>query len=86
MQVIIRDNVLDGIKEREKATYAAKLAADLAEKPLKDWERVMSETDVKIPRIIEDIIDAMPKAQQEKLSAKTLEAYNEKKQRRAEKP
>lgn len=86
MQVIIRDNILDGIKESEKAAYAAKLAADLAEKPTKDWERAMAETDAKLPRYVEDIIDAMDKTTRDKISKKTLDAYNEKKAKRAEKP
>ena len=84
MQVIIRDNVLEGVKD--PVGYKARLDAELIAKPTKEWERAMSETDAKLPRYAEDIIDAMPKAQQDKLSAKTLEAYNEKKQRRAEKP
>lgn len=84
MQVIIRDNVLDGVKD--PIGYKALLDAHAAEKPMKDWERKMDETDIKLPRYAEDIIDAMPKAQQDKLSAKTLEAYNEKKTRRSEKP
>jgi len=86
MQVIIRDNILDGIKENEKAAYAAKLAAELAVKPMKDWERAMAETDAKLPRYVEDIIDAMDKATRDKIDKKTMDAYNEKKQRRAEKP
>lgn len=86
MQVIIRDNILDGIKESEKSTYAAKLAADLAAKPMKNWERAMAETDAKLPRYVEDIIDAMDKTTRDKISKKTLDAYNEKKAKRAEKP
>jgi len=86
MQVIIRDNILDGIKENEKAAYAAKLAAELAVKPMKDWEAAMAETDAKLPRYVEDIIDAMDKPTRDKISKKTLDAYNEKKAKRAEKP
>jgi len=86
MQVIIRDNILDGVKESEKAAYAAKLAADLAERPVKNWERAMAETDAKLPRYVEDIIDAMDKTTRDKISKKTLDAYNEKKAKRAEKP
>lgn len=84
MEVIIRDNILDGVKD--PVDYQAVIDAERAAKPMKDWERSMAETDAKLPRYAEDIIDAMPKAQQDKLSAKTFEAYNEKKQRRAEKP
>jgi hypothetical protein len=71
---------------QEIAERQAEEAVWLSTKPLKDWESVMAQTDVKIPRIIEDIIDTMNQTQKDKLSAKTLEAYNEKKQRRAEKP
>ena len=86
MQIIIRTNTLDGIKENEKAAYAAKLTADLAEKPMKDWERAMAETDAKLPRYVEDILDALDKPTRDKVAKKTLDAYNEKKAKRAEKP
>lgn len=84
MQVIIRTNVLDGVKD--PIAYKAVLDQYILEKPMKEWEARMSETDSKLPRYAEDIIDTMTKTQQDKLSAKTLEAYNEKKARRAEKP
>lgn len=86
MQVIIRDNVLDGIKDSEKAAYAAKLASDLATKPTKDWERAMAETDAKLPRYVEDILDALDKPTRDKIAKKTLDAYDEKKKKRSEKP
>lgn len=86
VQVIIRTNVLDGIKDSEKAAYAAKLAADLAAKPMKDWERAMAETDVKMPRYTEDIIDALDNTTRNRIATKTIEAYNAKKTKRAEKP
>jgi hypothetical protein len=83
---MIRTNILDGIKETEKAAYAAKLASDLAAKPMKDWERAMAETDAKLPRYAEDIIDAMDTPTRDKIAKKTIDAYNEKKLTRAEKP
>lgn len=86
MQVIIRDNVLDGVKESEKLAYAARLVQYAAEKPLRDWETKMAETDAKLPRYAEDIIDAMDKTTRDKIDKKTIESYNEKKAKRAEKP
>jgi Zn-dependent M32 family carboxypeptidase len=86
MQIIIRDNVLDGLKETEKSDYSLLLAQYAAEKPLRDWEQAMAETDAKLPRYAEDIIDALDKPTRDKLAKKTLDAYAEKKAKRAEKP
>jgi hypothetical protein len=86
MQIIIRDNVLDGLKETEKPGYSLRLAQYAAEKPLRDWEQAMAETDAKLPRYAEDIIDALDKPTRDKLDKKTLDAYAEKKAKRAEKP
>ena len=71
---------------QEIADRQVEEAAWLAEKPTKDWERDMVETDAKLPRYAEDIIDAMDKTMQDKISKKTLDAYKEKKVKRAEKP
>lgn len=54
--------------------------------PLQDWERAMAETDAKLPRYVEDILDALDKPTRDKVAKKTLDAYNEKKAKRAEKP
>lgn len=64
----------------------AEEAAWLAEKPTKDWEIRMLDSDVKMSRIVEDIIDALTQAQRDRLSQRTLDIYNEKKTRRAERP
>jgi len=86
MQIIIRDNVLDGLKENEKPGYSLRVAQYASEKPLRDWEQAMAETDAKLPRYAEDIIDAMDKTTRDKIAKKTLDAYTEKKAKRAEKP
>lgn len=84
MQVTIRNNVLEGVKD--PVGYKAFLDAELAAKPTKDWERAMAETDAKLPRYVEDILDALDKPTRDKVAKKTLDAYNEKKAKRAEKP
>jgi len=84
MQVTIRNNVLEGVKD--PVGYKAHLDAELASKPTKDWERAMAETDAKLPRYVEDILDALDKPTRDKVAKKTLDAYNEKKAKRAEKP
>ena len=84
MQVIIRNNVLDGVKD--PVGYQAFLDNEIAAKPTKDWERAMAETDAKLPRYVEDILDALDKTTRDKVAKKTLDAYNEKKAKRAEKP
>ena len=84
MQVIIRDNILEGVKD--PVGYRAFLDSELAAKPTKDWERDMAETDAKLPRYVEDILDALDKPTRDKVAKKTLDAYNEKKAKRAEKP
>lgn len=52
---------------------------------MKDWERAMSETDAKLPRYVEDIIDAMDKPTRDKVQRKRL-TRTMKKAKRAEKP
>lgn len=84
MQVIIRNNVLEGVKD--PVGYQAVIDAERAAKPMKDWERAMAETDAKLPRYVEDILDALDKPTRDKVAKKTLDAYIEKKAKRAEKP
>lgn len=86
MQVIIRSNVLDGIKEDEKAAYAAKLVQVAAEKPVKDWEAEMAKADKDMPRYAENIIASMDAEQFARLDKKTQLDYNTKIAKRAEKP
>lgn len=54
--------------------------------PLEHWEFIMEKTDTKLPRYVEDIIDALDNKTKDKIDKKTIDAYNEKKAKRAEKP
>ncbi len=84
MQIIYRENVLEGVKD--PVGYKAHLDAEIAAKPLRDWERAMAETDAKLPRYMEDLIDALGDTIKSKLPEIVLENYNTKKTKRAEKP
>lgn len=84
MQVIIRNNVLEGVKD--PVGYKAHLDAELAAKPTKDWERAMAETDAKLPRYVEDILDSLDRSSRDKIAKETLDLYAYKKQLRSEKP
>jgi hypothetical protein len=84
LQVIIRDDVLDGVKD--PVAYQATLDQHAAQKPLKDWEAKMLESDAKISRALEDLIGAMDKSIRDKIAQETLDAYLAKKQLRSEKP
>lgn len=84
VEVIIRNNVLEGVKD--PVGYQAFLDAELAARPMKDWERAMAETDAKLPRYVEDILDALDKPTRDKIAKKTMDAYDEKKKKRSEKP
>ncbi len=85
MKKLVNGQLVD-LTPEEIAARQAEEAAWLAERPVKNWEAAMSETDAKLPRYVEDIIDAMDKPTRDKIAKKTLDAYNEKKAKRAEKP
>ncbi len=46
----------------------------------------MDETDIGMPRAIEDIIDALPADIKANIAQETIDKYNEKKQIRSERP
>jgi hypothetical protein len=50
------------------------------------WIKDIEETDKKIPRAIEDIIDALDASTKAKIAKETLDAYSEKKLIRTQKP
>lgn len=85
MKKLVNGQLVD-LTPQEIAEREAEEAAFLAAKPTKDWERAMAETDAKLPRYVEDILDALDKPTRDKVAKKTLDAYNEKKAKRAEKP
>lgn len=77
----------------EIAARQAEEAVYLAEKPFKDWQSRMAETDAKIPRYVEDLIDGVQSALAAagvSLAAHIpdtlLNAYAEKKSIRNQKP
>lgn len=84
MEVIIRNNVLEGVED--PVGYKAFLDAELAAKPMKDWERAMAETDAKLPRYVEDIYDVLTPEQKAALPRILRENIADKKRIRLEKP
>jgi len=50
------------------------------------WARDIEETDKKIPRAVEDIIDALDVQTKQKIAISTLDAYNQKKLIRSQQP
>lgn len=80
------NGILTDLTPEEIAQVTAERARDAAERPMKMWESQMAETDAKLPRYAEDIIDALDKSTRDKISKKTLDAYEDKKAKRAEKP
>lgn len=58
----------------------------LEEAPLKKWEAKIAATDSKLPRVVEDIIDALDAPTKAKISRETLDLYEAKKTIRAQKP
>lgn len=52
----------------------------------REWEAKIKATDAKIPRYVEDIIDALDAPTKAKIAQKTLDLYEEKKLIRSEKP
>lgn len=71
---------------QEIAERQAEEAAWLKEQPLKQWQARIAVTDAKLPRAIEDIIDAMDAPMRAKLAKETFSAYQEKKTVRLQKP
>lgn len=70
----------------ELTARRAEEAAYEAVKDMMEWKREISETDSVIPRYVEDIIDALPKATRDKINQETLAKYNKKKEVRNRKP
>lgn len=56
------------------------------EELLSQWKARITETDAKLTRSIEDVIDALDPSVRERIAASTLEAYNDKKTIRQQKP
>lgn len=56
------------------------------EELLSQWRARISETDVKLTRPLEDVIDALEPTTRARIATDTLAAYQEKKTIRAEKP
>jgi hypothetical protein len=72
--------------EAEIAARQAEEAAFEAARPMREWQAHIATTDAKLPRYAEDIIDAMSSTDRARIAKETLDAYNEKKQIRNEKP
>jgi len=56
------------------------------EELLTQWMARISETDIRIPRFIEDVIDALDPSVRARIAAETLSAYQAKKTIRSQKP
>ncbi len=63
-------------------SYVNKTKADLTA----EWENEMAMSDSSLPRALEDIIDVLPDELKQNISPETLEKYQSKKEKRAEKP
>jgi hypothetical protein len=70
---------------QEIAERQAEEAAWEAGRADREWQEKIKKTDAKIPRYVEDIIDALDGPTKGKIAQATLDAYNEKKLIRAEK-
>lgn len=64
-------------------SYAAEI---LSERPDKDWEASMKESDNILPKYVEDIIDVLTQTQRNLMAKDTLDKYNNKKILRSKKP
>tara|TARA_R110000851_G_scaffold197505_1_gene348571 strand:+ start:742 stop:1011 length:270 start_codon:yes stop_codon:yes gene_type:complete len=63
-----------------------KAIADHTPSKMEKWLRLMEETDISMPRTLEDIIDALDDHVREAIAVKTLSSYNDKKTLRSQKP
>lgn len=83
-------DIVDGVKipfsPERQAEFDAKKAQRLAEKPMKDWEESMRNSDQSLPRWGEDLYDAMNPADQANVSQQTKDLVASKKALRATKP
>lgn len=61
-------------------------AAELAAKPMRDWQAQMQALDAGMPRYAEDIMGALATAIRDKVAKSTLDKYSAKKALRAAKP
>ena len=85
MKKLVNGQLVD-LTPQEIAQRESEEAAFNAAKPFKKWERDMAETDAKLPRFAEDIIDSLDVGTRNKIAKETLDAYIEKKAKRSEKP
>jgi len=74
------------LTDEEKQAIADERNANEARRPLRDWQREMAETDVGMPRVVEDVIDAFEAQQFARLSPETKAAHANKKAVRARMP
>ena len=85
----MRHRRVDGVEVQltptEEVEADAREAQLLADKPMNDWLRAMAATD-DIPRVLEDIYDAMPATQQGNVDTYTRDKIIAKKELRATKP
>ena len=70
----------------ERVERQSEEADDAAKRPMREWKDSVMRTDRTMPRYVEDIIDALPANTKAKIAIETLNAYNEKKQIRSERP
>ncbi|CAB4139843.1 hypothetical protein UFOVP353_54 [uncultured Caudovirales phage] len=64
----------------------AEEAAWEAGRAMREWKTNIAATDSKLPRYVEDILDALDNTTRSKIATETLDAYNTKKTLRGQKP
>jgi polyhydroxyalkanoate synthesis regulator phasin len=64
----------------------AEEAAWEAGRAMREWKESISKTDAKIPRALEDVIDALDAGTKAKITKETMDAYTEKKTVRSQRP
>lgn len=85
MQKLVNGELVD-LTPQEIAERQAEEAAYLAKIPLETWKREMQESDVKVPRVLEDIYDALTDEQKNKIAKETKDLIENKKTKRANRP
>lgn len=84
MKKLVNGELVD-LTLQEQSVFEAEAAALEASRADREWKDRLSKTDAKIPRYVEDIIDALDISIRAKIAKETIDAYNEKKLIRAEK-
>jgi hypothetical protein len=74
------------LSAEEKQAFLEEWSAELAARPLRDWQAKMRDTDAEAPRALEDLYDALPSEQQAIVAEPTRQRIALKKTLRADRP